>query len=390
MTTAPLLRVEGVRAVYGDTVALHGISLDIADNEFFALLGPSGCGKTTLLRSIAGFETPASGRIEVDGRDLLGMPPHKRPVNMMFQSYALFPHLSVEKNIAYGLEAEGVGRAELKRRVGEVMEVVGLTPLSARRPSQLSGGQRQRVALARAIVKRPRLLLLDEPLSALDRQVRSSMQLELKRLQHEVGLTFVVVTHDQEEAMSMADRVAVLRDGHLEQLDTPQELYAHPATRFVASFIGTANLLDGTATTAGVDVPGVGVVVAAHRLAAGSPATAVVRPEDVDLTADAATSALRGTVVDTYFLGGASTISVEVPGLAAPIRATVHGTSRLARGADVGVRFGRASAVALDAPAASVHAAQADGSAQAASSPAGGPQAAPASAAASPQEGVSA
>ena len=248
VTSAPLLRVDGVRAVYGDTVALHGISLDIADNEFFALLGPSGCGKTTLLRSIAGFETPESGRIEVDGQDLLRMPAHKRPVNMMFQSYALFPHLSVEKNVAYGLEAEGVGRADLRRRVDEVMEVVGLGHLAKRRPAQLSGGQRQRVALARAIVKRPRLLLLDEPLSALDRQVRSSMQLELKRLQHEVGLTFVVVTHDQEEAMSMADRIAVLRDGHLEQLATPQELYANPATRFVASFIGTANLLDGTAT----------------------------------------------------------------------------------------------------------------------------------------------
>lgn len=353
MTEAPLLRVEGVRAVYGDTVALHGISLDIADNEFFALLGPSGCGKTTLLRSIAGFETPESGRIEVDGRDLLGMPPHKRPVNMMFQSYALFPHLSVERNIGYGLEAEGVGRAELRRRVSEVMEVVGLEHLAKRRPAQLSGGQRQRVALARAIVKRPRLLLLDEPLSALDRQVRASMQLELKRLQHEVGLTFVVVTHDQEEAMSMADRIAVLRDGRLEQLATPQELYANPASRFVASFIGTANLLDGTATAAGVDVPGVGEVATRHGLAGGTPATAVVRPEDVEL-ADAATAALRGTVVDTYFLGGASTISVEVAGLAAPILATVHGASRFARDDAVGVRFGRAAVVARETPAASV------------------------------------
>uniref|UniRef100_UPI003394C30F ABC transporter ATP-binding protein n=1 Tax=Agromyces litoreus TaxID=3158561 RepID=UPI003394C30F len=187
MTAEPLLRVDGVRAVYGDTVALHDISLDIAHNEFFALLGPSGCGKTTLLRSIAGFETPAAGRISVDGIDLLALPAHKRPVNMMFQSYALFPHLSVEKNIAYGLEAEGVGRAEMRTRVGEVMEVVRLGHLAKRRPAQLSGGQRQRVALARAIVKRPKLLLLDEPLSALDRQVRASMQLELKRLQHEVG-----------------------------------------------------------------------------------------------------------------------------------------------------------------------------------------------------------
>ncbi len=354
MSPAPLLRVDGVRAVYGDTVALHGVSLDIADNEFFALLGPSGCGKTTLLRSIAGFETPASGRIEVDGEDLLRMPPHKRPVNMMFQSYALFPHLSVERNIAYGLEADGVAKAEVRRRVGEVMDIVGLGPLAKRRPAQLSGGQRQRVALARAIVKRPRLLLLDEPLSALDRQVRSSMQLELKRLQHEVGLTFVVVTHDQEEAMSMADRIAVLREGRLEQLATPQELYANPASRFVASFIGTANLLDGVATADGVEVRGVGSVAATHALAPGLPATAVVRPEDVQLSTDAATAGLRGTVVDTYFLGGASTISVEVPGILAPILASVHGASRIARGDEVGVGFGRAAVVAAEPAAASV------------------------------------
>jgi len=251
-----------------------------------------------------------------------------------------------------------------------VMEVVGLGDLAKRRPAQLSGGQRQRVALARAIVKRPRLLLLDEPLSALDRQVRASMQLELKRLQHEVGLTFVVVTHDQEEAMSMADRIAVLRDGRLEQLATPQELYAHPASRFVASFIGTANLFDGTATATGVDVPGVGEVVATHRLPAGTPATAVVRPEDVE-PADGATSGLRGTIVDTYFLGGASTISIEVPGLAAPVLATVHGASRLARGDAVGVRFGRAAVVAQDAPAASDDAAAA---AAASATPAAAPQ----------------
>jgi spermidine/putrescine transport system ATP-binding protein/putrescine transport system ATP-binding protein len=250
------------------------------------------------------------------------------------------------------------------------MEVVGLGDLAKRRPAQLSGGQRQRVALARAIVKRPRLLLLDEPLSALDRQVRASMQLELKRLQHEVGLTFVVVTHDQEEAMSMADRIAVLRDGRLEQLATPQELYAHPASRFVASFIGTANLFDGTATATGVDVPGVGEVVATHALPAGTPATAVVRPEDVE-PADAATSGLRGTIVDTYFLGGASTISIEVQGLAAPVLATVHGASRLARGDAVGVRFGRAAVVAQDAPAASDDAAAATA---ASATPAAAPQ----------------
>ncbi|MFF2270919.1 ABC transporter ATP-binding protein [Agromyces sp. NPDC058136] len=355
MTTAPLLRVDGVRAVYGDTVALHGVSLDIAHNEFFALLGPSGCGKTTLLRSIAGFEQPAAGRIELDGDDLLAMPPHRRPVNMMFQSYALFPHMTVERNVAYGLEADGVGRAEIARRVGEVMEAVRLAPLAKRRPGQLSGGQRQRVALARAIVKRPKLLLLDEPLSALDRQVRASMQLELKRLQHEVGMTFVVVTHDQEEAMSMADRIAVLRDGRLEQLATPQELYRNPATRFVASFIGTANLLDGTATASGVAVDRLGEVPIArgHELVPGEAATLVVRPEHVELAPvrageSAGAGELRGIVVDTYFLGGASTVSIEVPGLVAPLLATVPGSTEFDRGAEVGLRFAQATLVPRD------------------------------------------
>jgi len=268
------------------------------------------------------------------------------------------------------------------------MAVVGFEHLATRRPSQLSGGQRQRVALARAIVKRPRLLLLDEPLSALDRQVRASMQLELKRLQHEVGLTFVVVTHDQEEAMSMADRIAVLRDGRLEQLASPQELYADPATRFVASFIGTANLFDGTATATGVDVPGIGGVAATHALAAGDAATAVVRPEDVEL-AVAATSSLRGTVVDTYFLGGASTISIEVPGLAAPVLATVHGATRIARGDAVGVRFGRAAVVAREAAAASVDD-DADADAPAAASDVESGDRSPAGDAPAPQEEVSA
>ncbi|WP_127791998.1 ABC transporter ATP-binding protein [Agromyces sp. LHK192] len=366
--TAPLLRVDGVRAVYGDTVALDGVSLDIAHNEFFALLGPSGCGKTTLLRSIAGFEHPAAGRIEVDGEDLLALPAHRRPVNLMFQSYALFPHLSVEKNVAYGLEAERLPKAEVRERVAEVMDVVGLAHLAKRRPGQLSGGQRQRVALARAIVKRPKLLLLDEPLSALDRQVRASMQLELKRLQHEVGLTFVVVTHDQEEAMSMADRIAVLRDGRLEQLATPQELYAKPATRFVASFIGTANLLDGRAVPGGVDVAGIGVVAAAHELAPDAPATAVIRPEDVRVTdasvafdparpearagAGSDPARLVGTVAETSFLGGASTIAIDVRELGAPVLATAPGATALVRGAEVVLRFDAAAAVARDEPVA--------------------------------------
>ncbi|MFF3037142.1 ABC transporter ATP-binding protein [Arthrobacter citreus] len=343
----PLLQLRSLSHSYGSVQALHGIDLDIAGNEFFALLGPSGCGKSTLLRSIAGFETPAEGEILLDGEPLTRLPAHRRPVNMMFQSYALFPHLSVEKNVAYGLEAEGAGKAEVRRRVGEVLETIGLTTFARRRPGQLSGGQRQRVALARAIVKRPRLLLLDEPLSALDRKVRAEMQLELKRLQHEAGMTFVVVTHDQEEAMSMADRVAVLNAGRLEQVDTPVALYAAPRTRFVADFIGTANLLDGTAVAGGVALESALVLAADHTLPSGTPATAVVRPEDVTL-APAGAGTLEGTVVDTFFLGGTSTVSVQVPGLASPFTCNVRAVQVPQRGSQVGLVIDAARTVAVE------------------------------------------
>ncbi|MBF4571247.1 ABC transporter ATP-binding protein [Herbiconiux sp. VKM Ac-1786] len=342
-----LLVLSGVSHSYGGVRALHDIDLTIGDNEFFALLGPSGCGKTTLLRSIAGFETPEAGTIALDGVDLVSTPAHKRPVNMMFQSYALFPHLSVERNVAYGLEAEGLGKAEVKRRVGEAIETVGLGTFARRRPSQLSGGQRQRVALARAIVKRPRLLLLDEPLSALDRKVRADMQLELKRMQHEVGMTFVVVTHDQEEAMSMADRVAVLDAGRVEQLDTPVGLYSTPRTRFVAEFIGSSSLFDGTATAGGVDVPGLAVLPAAHALPVGSAVTLVVRPEDIEVVAPGGAGLLEGVVIDTYFLGGSSTVSVAVPGREKPIGCTVHATSTARRGDAVGLRIDHTRSVVV-------------------------------------------
>jgi spermidine/putrescine transport system ATP-binding protein/putrescine transport system ATP-binding protein len=345
-TAEPLLSIRSLGHRYGDVTALDDISIDIGDNEFFALLGPSGCGKTTLLRSIAGFEHPQQGEVLLDGKDLLGMPAHKRPVNMMFQSYALFPHLSVERNVAYGLEAEGLDRTEIRRRVGEVLETVGLTSFAKRRPLTLSGGQRQRVALARAIVKRPRLLLLDEPLSALDQKVRAEMQLELKRMQHEVGMTFVVVTHDQAEAMSMADRIAVLNQGRLEQLDTPVGLYSAPRTRFVAAFIGSANLLDGVAVDGAVDVPGVASIPVSHDLPAGVAATVVLRPEDTTLVA-AGAGHLDGDVIDTFFLGGSSTVSITVPGLPRPVTATVHATNVATRGQRVGIRFDSARAVAV-------------------------------------------
>lgn len=346
-TPAPVLEISHVTATYGEVVAVDDVTIDIHENEFFALLGPSGCGKTTLLRSIAGFETPSEGRITLDGRDLLAMPPHKRPVNLMFQSYALFGHLNVEKNIAYGLEAEGLGRSEVRRRVGEIMETIGLTSWAKRRPAQLSGGQRQRVALARALVKRPRVLLLDEPLSALDRQVRDDMQQELKRLQHEVGLTFVVVTHDQEEAMLMADRVAVLNAGRLEQLDTPVGLYERPQSLFVAGFIGTSNRFVGQAETGGIGVPGVGLIAAPHTLAAGTAAVVVVRPEDVTVTAP--DQGIRATVEDASYFGGSSGLRLRIPGVEDTVRATVHAAVGVDRGAEVGIRFDPERAVVLPA-----------------------------------------
>jgi len=340
----PLLRIDHVTAKYGAVTAVDDVAFDIAEGEFFALLGPSGCGKTTLLRTIAGFESPAEGDIVLDGASLLGVPAHRRPVNLMFQSYALFGHMSVEKNIAYGLEAEGLPREEIAQRVGEIIETIGLREFAKRRPAQLSGGQRQRVALARALVKRPRLLLLDEPLSALDRKVREEMQLELKRLQHEAGMTFVVVTHDQEEAMSMADRIAVLNRGRLEQLDTPVSLYERPSSRFVAAFIGTSNMLDGTATANGVELPGLGEVRAPHDLAGGAAATLVIRPEDIAVSTDGAAAGagateLSGTVVDATFLGGSSTLSVEIPGLSQPLRSTVHAALSVRRGDPVRIGF---------------------------------------------------
>jgi ABC-type Fe3+/spermidine/putrescine transport system ATPase subunit len=239
-----LLALDHVTKSFGDTKAVDDLTLDIQAGEFFALLGPSGCGKTTAMRMVAGFETPDAGRILLDGQDVAGTPPEKRPVNLVFQSYAVFPHLSVARNVAYGLEVTGTSKAEIAPRVAEALSLVKLDQRGDAMPSQLSGGQQQRVALARALVKRPKLLLLDEPLSALDRKLRAEMQSELKRLQREVGIAFLLVTHDQDEAMSVADRIAVMQAGRLEQVGTPADLYARPATRFVAGFFGEMNFLD--------------------------------------------------------------------------------------------------------------------------------------------------
>ena len=241
----PLIRFEGVTKRFGDVAAVHDVSLTVGEGEFFALLGPSGCGKTTLLRMLAGFEVPSEGRILIDGKDVGDAPPNRRPVNMVFQSYAVFPHMSVAANVAYGLRMEGVAARERTRRVEAALAQVQLDGLAARRPDQLSGGQRQRVALARALVKRPRVLLLDEPLSALDAKLRDQMRSELASLQQTVGITFVMVTHDQGEALALADRCALMNRGALAQVAPPADLYEFPNSRFVADFIGAINLFEG-------------------------------------------------------------------------------------------------------------------------------------------------
>jgi spermidine/putrescine ABC transporter ATP-binding subunit len=325
----PLLSISDVSKAYGPVTALDDVSIDIRPNEFFALLGPSGCGKTTLLRAIAGFEDPDSGAITINdakhATNLLALPPNKRPVNLMFQSYALFPHMNVRKNIAYGLEREGLARDEITTRVDEVLETVGLQDKAKARPNQLSGGQRQRVALARAIVKRPKLLLLDEPLSALDRKVRAEMQLELKRLQHEVGITFVVVTHDQEEAMSMADRIAVMHEGRVQQIADPVTLYTRPVNVFVADFIGSGTLIPGQATTTSAGttftaaIAGNPVLPSINPNGVTGPATLMLRPEHVRISPSTDSAALAGTVVETHFYGGSSSTAVQIPGLEAPL-----------------------------------------------------------------------
>jgi putative spermidine/putrescine transport system ATP-binding protein len=240
----PDVEVVALRRTYGDVVAVDGVDLAIAPGEFFTLLGPSGSGKTTTLRLIAGFEQPDSGRVLLKGKDVTSRPPYERDVNTVFQDYALFPHMSVEQNVGYGLMVKGIRKTERTRRVAEALEIVQLSGLGRRRPAQISGGQRQRVALARAIVNRPQVLLLDEPLGALDLKLRQGMQLELKRIQQDVGITFVYVTHDQEEALTMSDRLAVFKDGRIEQIGTPANVYEHPESEFVAGFVGVSNVLE--------------------------------------------------------------------------------------------------------------------------------------------------
>ncbi|KQR50830.1 spermidine/putrescine ABC transporter ATP-binding protein [Leifsonia sp. Leaf336] len=306
----PAIRLSGVTKTFGSTTVVHPIDLTVEDNEFFSILGPSGCGKTTLMRMIAGFETPTGGSIELAGRSVESLPTRKRDLNMLFQSYALFPHLSVRDNIGFELKVRGRKRYPLRdAAVDEALALVHMERFADRKPNELSGGQRQRVALARAVVSRPAVVLLDEPLGALDQQLRKEMQVELKRMQREVGITFVYVTHDQEEALTMSDRIAVMSEGRVQQIDAPRAIYDHPANRFVAGFIGTCNLLDGTyhSTPAGatVDIAGVGSVGASIGAAApGASVTVAVRPERIRLRPGAADHGeVAATLLDAVFLG---------------------------------------------------------------------------------------
>ena len=322
----PAIGLDGVAKEFhsrGEVItAVRGIDLAIRPGEFFSMLGPSGCGKTTTMRMIAGFEEPTRGTVRLDGRDVTAAPPNKRDVNMVFQSYALFPHMSVFENVAFGLRRKSVPKDQITRQVGEMLEIVDLTGREQRRPRELSGGQQQRVALARALVNHPKALLLDEPLGALDLKLRQAMQVELKRIQREVGITFVYVTHDQNEALTMSDRIAVMNDGAIEHLGPPREIYEHPATRFVAGFIGTSNLLTGSLArvTGGRGVievsPDEQIIVPEGRsaLAAGQEVELTVRPEKIELATGPGTAggcALRGTVTEVVYLGTSTSFSVR-------------------------------------------------------------------------------
>jgi putrescine transport system ATP-binding protein len=340
----PLLRIEGVSKTFGSFRAVDRLSLDIGAGEFFALLGPSGCGKTTLLRMLAGFETPDEGRILLGGRDIAPVLPHERPVNMMFQNYALFPHLNVRDNIAFGLKRAGMPRAAIDTRVAEMVALVKLDGMEKRKPDQLSGGQRQRVALARSLARRPKVLLLDEPLAALDKKLRESTQLELMELQRRLGMTFIIVTHDQEEAMTMANRIGVMDAGRLEQVAAPRDLYEAPATRWVAEFVGDVNLFDGEVTShehhrlTVTTWDGGAIVVAEPRQpVTKTVVTVAIRPEKVKLSrrgplSDAVNSQainrLEGVVTDVGYLGGSTVYKVKLDS-GAVVRSSMANTARI-------------------------------------------------------------
>ncbi|PSO21343.1 ABC transporter ATP-binding protein [Bradyrhizobium sp. MOS003] len=340
----PLLRIEGVAKTFGTFRAVDGVSLDIKAGEFFALLGPSGCGKTTLLRMLAGFEAPDEGRILLGDKDIAQALPHERPINMMFQNYALFPHLSVRDNIAFGLKRARMARAEIATRVAEMVALVKLEGLERRKPDQLSGGQRQRVALARALARRPQLLLLDEPLAALDKKLRQSTQGELMELQRRLGMTFIIVTHDQEEAMTMADRIGVMKSGKLAQVAPPRELYEAPHSRWIAEFVGDINLFDGETKlrdghrlVIGTRDAGTLVVAEPREPVGAGKFSVAIRPEKIKLSRRApvseagretAINSLDGVIADICYLGGTTTYKVKLD-TGGIVRASVANSARL-------------------------------------------------------------
>jgi putrescine transport system ATP-binding protein len=321
----PLIRFENVVKRYGETTAVGGVSLDIYEREFFTLLGPSGCGKTTLMRMVAGFESPTEGRVTLAGQDLAGQPPHTRPVNMMFQSYALFPHMSVADNVAFGLKMAGMAKGEIEARVQEMLALVKLEKFAKRKPDQLSGGQRQRVALARALARKPKVLLLDEPLGALDKKLREETQFELMDLQMELGLTFLIVTHDQDEAMTMSDRIAVMDQGKVIQVATPSDIYERPSCRYVAGFVGEMNIAEGVASAVESGVATIQgrngatyQVALEDSLSSGEQVAVAVRPEKMAISLDpppeGAVNWRQGVVWDIGYLGDWTTYLVDVNG----------------------------------------------------------------------------
>ena len=329
MAGSEFLRLEGITKRYGAVVAADNVSLSIRRGEFFSLLGPSGCGKTTLLRVIGGFILPDEGKVQIDGQDVTELPPNKRPTNTVFQSYAIFPHLNVRDNIAYGLRTERVPKAELDTRVAQALAMIKLEHCAEKHANQLSGGQRQRVALARALVKRPKVLLLDEPLGALDKRLRESMQIELRQLQRDVGITFVFVTHDQEEALSMSDRIAVMENGKVLQVADPKTLYEAPSSRAVASFIGTMNLFEGrvaavSGSSVAVDTRALGRLEIFRpdglSFGAGSSVLVAIRPESLSLSRLAPARPSRACrLISTAYFGDRSQFQVGLEGVPAPV-----------------------------------------------------------------------
>lgn len=340
-TQKPLIRFKSVTKRFGDFTAIDDLTLDIFEQEFFALLGPSGCGKTTMMRMLAGFETPTSGVIELAGQDIAPIPPNKRAVNMMFQSYALFPHLSVYENIAFGLRRAKMPKIDLDNRVAEMLKLTRLEKFARRKPHQISGGQRQRVALARSLAKAPKLLLLDEPLGALDAKLRQATQFELMDIQEKTGTTFVIVTHDQEEAMTVASRVAVMDEGRIMQVETPERIYEAPNSLYVADFIGEVNIISGQARAIGEERYALEwcegqppfTVVSGKPFSDGQTCHLALRPEKVSISADRpedAENAVQGKILDIAYLGNLSTYHVEIPG-GLVIKAQAANTRRISR-----------------------------------------------------------